>query len=58
MRDGENKGRIYVVRLDVSSEESIKTAAAEAGRLIGDRGLDVLFNNAAVVSLLASVAFA
>jgi 1-acylglycerone phosphate reductase len=32
--------------LDVCDEESIKNAAQEVDRLVGDRGLDVLVNNA------------
>ena len=46
----EHKGRLYVISLDVSKEESIVNAAAEATSLLGESGLDILFNNAAVVS--------
>lgn len=42
--------RLFVVILDVSKQESIVDAALEAGALLGERGLDVLFNNAAIVS--------
>lgn len=47
------KGQLHVVALDVSSETSIRGSVAEVAKILGDRGLDYLYNNAAVVSLLA-----
>lgn len=41
-------GRIQIVKLDVTNEESIKTAAAEVEVKLGGKGLDVLINNSGV----------
>lgn len=48
------KEQLYIVALDVSSEASIRGSVAEVSRILGDRGLDYLYNNAAVVSLSCS----
>ena len=45
------KGQLHVVALDVSREASIRGSVAEVSRILGNRGLDYLYNNAAVVSL-------
>ncbi|KAI0726515.1 sniffer [Fomitopsis betulina] len=42
------KGQLHVVALDVSSETSIRGSVAEVAKILGDRGLDYLYNNAAV----------
>lgn len=44
------KGQLHVVALDVSSEASIRGSVAEVSQILGGRGLDYLYNNAAVVS--------
>ena len=49
LKDGA-KGQLHVVALDVSSESSIRGSVAEVSRILGDRGLDYLYNNAAIVS--------
>ncbi|KAM4065218.1 short chain dehydrogenase [Hirsutella rhossiliensis] len=41
-------GRVVVVRLDVTNQESIKQAAADVEAKLGGKGLDVLINNAGV----------
>ncbi|KAL6854831.1 putative secondary metabolism biosynthetic enzyme [Amphichorda felina] len=41
-------GRIDVVKLDVTSQDSIKKAAAEVEKKLEGKGLDVLINNAGV----------
>jgi short-subunit dehydrogenase len=40
------KGRLDIVRLDVTNEEDVKRAAREVDALTGNRGVDVLVNNA------------
>ena len=47
------KGKIHIIRVDVSDESSIRAAPAEVAKILGDSaGLDYLINNAAVVSFL------
>jgi len=41
------KAKIHLIKLDAKSEESIRSAAKEVERLIGDGRLDYLVNNAA-----------
>lgn len=41
-------GKVVVVKLDVTDQASIKMAAAETKAKLGDKGLDVLINNAGV----------
>ena len=43
------KGKLHVVRLDVDDPASIRSSYDEVSRIFGDRGLDVLYNNAGVV---------
>lgn len=45
------KAELHIVKLDVASEESIRSGTEEAKRILGDRGLDYLLNNAGVVSV-------
>lgn len=40
--------RVVLVKLDVTSQDSIKKAAAEVGTKLGGKGLDILINNAGV----------
>ncbi|KAI0716564.1 NAD-P-binding protein [Earliella scabrosa] len=42
------KGTMHVLQLDVSDFESIRRCAQEATRLLGDRGIDYVVNNAAI----------
>lgn len=37
------------VQLEVTNTESVSRAAGEVGRFLGDKGLDVLINNAGVM---------
>lgn len=46
----EYSGRIKIVPIDVTSEESVKTAASTAEQLLGGKGLDVLINNAGIMN--------
>ncbi|KAF2136705.1 uncharacterized protein K452DRAFT_292218 [Aplosporella prunicola CBS 121167] len=45
----ENNGRVEFVQLDVTSEESAKKAASTVEQSLGEKGLDVLINNAGVM---------
>lgn len=44
----QSSGRVAVVKLDVTDQASVKQAATETAAILGDRGLDVLINNAGV----------
>lgn len=43
-----SSGRVSVVMLDVTNQASIKQAVTEAESILGDKGLDVLINNAGI----------
>ncbi|KAI1097260.1 NAD(P)-binding protein [Jackrogersella minutella] len=43
-----SSGRVIVVKLDVTNEESIKQAAVEVESKLGGEGLDILINNAGI----------
>ncbi|OSD04970.1 C-factor [Trametes coccinea BRFM310] len=47
LKDGA-KGTLYVVRIDVADEASIRDSFKVVEQLIGDKGLDYLYNNAAI----------
>ena len=50
------KGRLRVIRLDVDVQESMLQSVEEVSALVGERGLDYLVNNAAIVSdIIASL---
>jgi NAD(P)-dependent dehydrogenase (short-subunit alcohol dehydrogenase family) len=38
-------GRIKIVKVEVTEAESLKKAAAEVEKMLGDKGLDVVINN-------------
>ena len=44
------KGTLQVIRLDVDVQESMLQSVEEVSTLVGERGLDYLVNNAAIVS--------
>ncbi|KFY41132.1 hypothetical protein V494_03195 [Pseudogymnoascus sp. VKM F-4513 (FW-928)] len=48
-----SSGRVVVVKLDVTNQESIKQAAAEVEAKLEGKGLDVLINNAGVCQYAA-----
>ncbi|GME46065.1 short chain oxidoreductase [Neofusicoccum parvum] len=51
----EYAGRVEYVKLDVTSEESVKEAARHVEKSLDGRGLDVLINNAGIMSKGTSV---
>ncbi|KZS96266.1 NAD(P)-binding protein [Sistotremastrum niveocremeum HHB9708] len=42
------KGKLHIVQINTSDEESIVAAAAEAEKLLDGKGIDYLLNNAAI----------
>ncbi|KAI0325655.1 C-factor [Cubamyces sp. BRFM 1775] len=47
LKDGA-KGTLHIVQLDVADEDSIRNSYKAVEPLIGDKGLDYLYNNAAI----------
>ncbi len=47
---GDAKGTLHILKLDTSSIEAIESIVQPVQAIVGDRGLDYLINNAAVVS--------
>jgi NAD(P)-dependent dehydrogenase (short-subunit alcohol dehydrogenase family) len=47
---GSAKAKFHILQLDVSDEGSIHKIAGPVKEILGDKGLDYLINNAAVVS--------
>ena len=45
----QSQGRVEFVPLEVTDEEQIKQAASSADNILGDKGLDVLINNAGIM---------
>lgn len=43
-------GRIEIVSIDVTSENSVKQAASKVEQSLGGKGLDVLINNAGIMN--------
>lgn len=41
---------VHVLEADITDEPTLKFAAKEARRILGSKGLDVLINNASIVS--------
>ncbi|TBU60869.1 NAD(P)-binding protein [Dichomitus squalens] len=41
-------GRLYIVRLDVTDTQTIKDAAQETAKIVGEKGIDYLINNAGI----------
>ncbi|KAI0816812.1 NAD-P-binding protein [Trametes gibbosa] len=44
------KGTLHIIQLDVSDFASVRAAAAEMEKILGDTGLDYLINNAAIAT--------
>lgn len=44
------RNNLHVIQLDANDEESMRASVAQVQQILGDRGLDVLYNNAGVVS--------
>jgi len=42
------KGTLHILKLDVASEQSIRDSFKPVSELLGDKGLDYLYNNAAI----------
>ncbi|KAJ4305638.1 hypothetical protein N0V90_001169 [Kalmusia sp. IMI 367209] len=43
-----SEGRVAVVKMDVTNQDSIKNAATEVESILGGNGLDILINNAGI----------
>ena len=48
------KGTLHIVKLDVDDLEGLKNSINEVSQILGDKGLDYLVNNAAVVRLCST----
>lgn len=47
---GSGQDNLHIIQLDVSDEASIRGSVAAVELVLGGRGLDVLYNNAGIVS--------
>ena len=47
--DPATKGALHIVKIDVADAASIRGAYDEVARIVGDKGIDVLYNNAGIV---------
>ena len=45
-------GTVHIVQLDAGDETSIRNSVSAVAAILGDRGLDYLYNNGAIVCLL------
>jgi len=45
---GSARGTLHIVKLDIASEQSIRDSYKPVSALLGDKGLDYLYNNAAI----------
>ena len=43
-------GKLHVIKMDTSDENSIEEAVTSVKEIVGDSGIDYLINNAALVS--------
>ena len=43
-------GRLHIIQLDANDAQSIKEAARTTTSIVGEKGVDYLVNNAAIVS--------
>ncbi|KAI0687505.1 NAD-P-binding protein [Earliella scabrosa] len=43
------KGKLYVVKIDVTDEASIRNSYDEVASIVGDKGIDILYNNAGIL---------
>ena len=44
-------GKLHIVKMDTSDENSIEEAVTSVKEIVGDGGIDYLINNAALVSM-------
>ena len=52
-----SKGQLHIVKIDVDDAASIRAAYEPVARIVGDKGIDVLYNNAGIVRLLPFFTF-
>lgn len=46
-----DRSNLHIVQLDVNDEKSLRESVAQVEQILGERGLDVLYNNAGIVSI-------
>ena len=49
------KGKLHIVKIDVSDASSIRAAYEPVASVVGDKGIDVLYNNAGIVGVSAAI---
>lgn len=47
---------LHVIQLDANDEKSMRASVAQVQQILGERGLDVLYNNAGIVSISSRTA--
>ncbi|KZT64549.1 NAD(P)-binding protein [Daedalea quercina L-15889] len=52
-----SQGNLHIVQLDVIDQQSVRASVAEVDRIVGEKGLDVLYNNAGIPTREEAFAF-
>ena len=46
------KGKLHIMKIDIADAASIRAAYDPVSAIVGENGIDILYNNAGIVSLM------